>query len=149
MTVNGEVLSYDSHDGILEGSSRTFEPDVSGSTPVLTHASETITPSPIAEYTIDGQTLVAGGSPITVDGTVLSLAPSASAIVVGSKTEDLGVVASQDIGGMINSVLEAGNGPTATASGSEAVSGEGSALQPLGFWSVGTAISMVLLVAWL
>jgi hypothetical protein len=58
--------------------------------PVLTIGSSTFTASAAGgdgnAVIIAGQTLSAGGSPITVDGTVISLAPGATEIAVGSST---------------------------------------------------------------
>lgn len=54
--------------------------------PALTVGGQTITANPASQYVIAGQTLVPGGPAITVSGTRLSLAPSASQLVVGSST---------------------------------------------------------------
>lgn len=56
--------------------------------PTLTIGSHTYTANPAGEYIIDDQTLAAGGV-ITDSGTIISLAPSASVVVVGGVTETL------------------------------------------------------------
>lgn len=55
----------------------------------LTLGSQTLTSNSLGQYNIDGQTLTPGGA-ITVSGTMLSLAPNGSDVVVGTKTEALG-----------------------------------------------------------
>ncbi|MCJ1270405.1 hypothetical protein MMC22_010302 [Lobaria immixta] len=54
--------------------------------PPLTVDGTTILPNSASEYLIGSQTLIPGASAITISGTRISLAPSASALVVGSKT---------------------------------------------------------------
>lgn len=56
--------------------------------PSLTIGSKIYTANQASAYIIDGQTLTPGAQ-ITVDGTTVSLAPQASALVVGSKKEPL------------------------------------------------------------
>jgi hypothetical protein len=57
--------------------------------PVLTIGSLTITPNAATQFFIaPGQTLTLGGV-VTVDGTVVSLAPSASFVVIGGSTQAL------------------------------------------------------------
>ncbi|KAH7082691.1 hypothetical protein BKA63DRAFT_583728 [Paraphoma chrysanthemicola] len=61
--------------------------------PVITIGSSTLTPNAATQFFIaPGQTLTPGGT-ATVDGTVVSLAPSASFIVVGGSTQILPVPA--------------------------------------------------------
>ena len=57
--------------------------------PPLTFDSQTYTADINSKYIIDGQTLTPGGPAITVSGTRLSLAPSATQVVIGSSTKDL------------------------------------------------------------
>ncbi|MCJ1267018.1 hypothetical protein MMC22_006903 [Lobaria immixta] len=54
--------------------------------PPLTVDGITILPNRASEYLIGSQTLIPGASAITISGTRISFAPSASAIVVGSET---------------------------------------------------------------
>jgi hypothetical protein len=57
--------------------------------PVLTIGSSTLTPNAATQFFIaPGQTLTPGGS-ATVDGTIVSLAPSASFVVIGGSTQVL------------------------------------------------------------
>ena len=55
--------------------------------PVLMLAGSVYTEIPTIGFIIGAQTLVPGGSAIIVDGTRLSLAPGATEIIIGSKTE--------------------------------------------------------------
>lgn len=56
---------------------------------LLTLAGATASLNSASEYIIAGQTLKAGGSPITISGTPISLASHATAVVVGSSTSIL------------------------------------------------------------
>ena len=60
----------------------TFTP--SSPVPILTLGSQTYTAESNSAYIIDGQILIPGGSAITVSGTRLSLAPSATQFIIGS-----------------------------------------------------------------
>ncbi|KAF2277684.1 uncharacterized protein EI97DRAFT_301473 [Westerdykella ornata] len=55
----------------------------------ITIGTRTITANPASQYVLDGQTLLPGGPALTVDGTTLSLLPSATAIVVNDVTSTL------------------------------------------------------------
>jgi hypothetical protein len=48
--------------------------------------SQTVTANSLSQYLISGQTLSPGGPAITVDGTTISLTPSATALVVNGQT---------------------------------------------------------------
>jgi hypothetical protein len=67
---------------------------------VLTLAGATATLNSASEYVVEGQTLTPGGSAITVSGTRISLAPHATAVVIGSTTSALAVT-STNIGDYI------------------------------------------------
>lgn len=54
--------------------------------PVLTIGHSLVTATPNFQIVVEGQTLIAGGAAQTVSGTRISLAPSASAIIIGSST---------------------------------------------------------------
>jgi hypothetical protein len=58
----------------------------------LTINGQTIAPNSQGDFVIGTQTLTPGGPAITVSGTPISLAPSATAIVVGGSTTALGSV---------------------------------------------------------
>ncbi len=60
------------------------------SPPPLTLGSQAYTANSNSEYTLDGQILTPGGPAVTVSGTRLSLAPSATQVIVGSSTIRLG-----------------------------------------------------------
>jgi hypothetical protein len=51
--------------------------------PVIPLAGTTITANSASQYTIGTQTLIPGGTAIKISGTLLSLAPSATAVVLG------------------------------------------------------------------
>lgn len=55
-------------------------------TPALTIGHSLVTATPNLQLVVAGQTLIAGGTAQTVSGTRISLAPSTSAIVIGSST---------------------------------------------------------------
>ncbi|KAI4249378.1 MAG: hypothetical protein LQ352_005677 [Teloschistes flavicans] len=94
VTVAGQTLSI-----AAGGSAVVFGPStqafatppmvLSTSPPLLTVGGSTITANAASNYVIAGQTLHAGGSAITVSGTIISLVPSASAVVIGGSTEEL------------------------------------------------------------
>ena len=94
VTVSGTRLSLAPNGGqVIVGSSTialgpTFNPAPSPSP--LTLGSHTYTINSKSEYIIAGQTLILGGPVITVLGTRLSLAPSATQVVVGTSTMGLG-----------------------------------------------------------
>lgn len=55
--------------------------------PPLTFNSQTITANSASNYIIDNQTLIPGAPALTISHTPISLAPDASAVVVGGRTE--------------------------------------------------------------
>lgn len=57
--------------------------------PVITIVGSTLTANSASQFQVGSQTLIPGAPPITLNGQVISLAPSASAIVVGSNTQQL------------------------------------------------------------
>jgi hypothetical protein len=57
--------------------------------PLLTIGTQTITPNAQTQYVIAGQTLAAGGEARTISGTTISLAPSATALVIDGKTSTI------------------------------------------------------------
>lgn len=62
------------------------------SPPVIVVGSRTLVAGPSSVFILDSQTLVPGGPQLTVDGTVVSLARSATAVVVGGRTSALAYV---------------------------------------------------------
>ena len=57
--------------------------------PVVTVAGSTLTANAASQFEIGTQALVPGAAPITQDGQVISLAPSASTIVLGPNTQQI------------------------------------------------------------
>lgn len=57
--------------------------------PILTIGNEIVTADSASHYVIAGQTLVPGGPAITIDGKIISLLPSATAIVINGVTSTL------------------------------------------------------------
>ncbi|KAK4542002.1 hypothetical protein LTR36_007202 [Oleoguttula mirabilis] len=76
--------------------------------PPLIIGSSLITADSKSQYIIGSQTLSPGGSAITVSGTIVSLAPGATELVVGTSSEG----AVSGIGGYIWSGLGSTSGPT-------------------------------------
>lgn len=66
----------------------TDSPGSFKSPPALTINAQTVTADSLSHYLLDSQTLTRGGA-ITVSGTTISLAPNASDVVVGTRTEAL------------------------------------------------------------
>lgn len=71
----------------------TDQPDMTAAPvllpPVLTLGKTTITANERTEYAVADQTLSPGGAEITVSGTILSLAPSATALIIDGQTSSL------------------------------------------------------------
>jgi hypothetical protein len=94
---------------------------------VLTLAGATATLNSASEYVFEGQTLTPGANAITVSGTRISLAPHATAVVIGSTSSAL-AVASTNIGdyvwaGIAGVLAAAGASSTASPGASETKSG--------------------------
>jgi hypothetical protein len=95
--------------------------------PTLTLAGATATLNSASEYVIDGQTLTPGGNAITLSGARISLAPGATAVVMGSSTSAL-PAASTNIrdyvwAGIAGVLASAEASSTASAEASETKSG--------------------------
>ena len=89
ITVSGAVLSLLPSAVVVAGSTYPLSGDSDATTPpVLTFGTELVTADPSGGFVIGSQTLLPGGS-ITVSGAVLSLLPSATAIVITGSTFDL------------------------------------------------------------
>ena len=54
--------------------------------PILTIGNSVVTADSASHFSLGSQTLIAGGAPITISGTPVSLAPSGAALVIGSST---------------------------------------------------------------
>lgn len=55
----------------------------------VTIAGQTVTANAASQFVVSGQTLEAGGPAITVDGTTVSLAPSATAVIINGVTSTI------------------------------------------------------------
>ena len=83
--------------------------------PTLIIGSQKLTADAASKYAIAGQTLIPGAD-IIVSGTPISLAPSASALVVGSSTEVLsGISTSSGLAGLILNAFGGPDGGTTPA----------------------------------
>ncbi|KAL8849339.1 MAG: hypothetical protein Q9221_005690 [Calogaya cf. arnoldii] len=94
ITVSGQIVSIAS-----SGNAVVFGPStqafvnppmvLSTSLPILTIGGSTIAADASSNYVIAGQTIRPGGSAITVHASIISIAPSATALVVGGSTQAL------------------------------------------------------------
>ncbi|MCJ1397651.1 hypothetical protein MMC11_000847 [Xylographa trunciseda] len=71
------------------GPSEASVPITASALPTIVYAGSTFIADSASQYRVDSQTLVPGGSPITVQGTEISLASAASDLVIGSETQAL------------------------------------------------------------
>ena len=110
-----------------DASSTLIPPPTSAShpLPLLTLGTITYTADDQTEYVIAGQTLRPGGSAIEVSGTLLSLIPEASEIVVDGSTT---IVETVGLGGYIMSGFDVNPQSTITAHASGVGSGNGTGL---------------------
>jgi hypothetical protein len=65
----------------------------------ITVGGQIITANSVSQYIVSGQTLIPGGTPITIGGTPVSLGTSATNVVIGSSTSGLGTIIISGIGG--------------------------------------------------
>ena len=87
ITVSGTAISLAiSETALVLGSSTIALGSASHSRQVLTFAGSTITAEANSDFPIGAQTLIAGAPVITISGTPISLAPSATALVIDSST---------------------------------------------------------------
>ena len=92
ITHSGTVLSLaPSGGGVVFGpSTQAVQPAPSPQPlPVVTLAGSTLTANAASQFQVGTQTLVPGAPPITQGGQVISLAPSAAAIVLGPSTQQI------------------------------------------------------------
>ena len=92
VTENGSPSDYSTDSNTVAGSSSPdhigFEP-VNVATPQFTVGGEVVTANSASQYVCHGQTLVPGGPAVTIAGSPISLAPSATQVVVGGQTVGL------------------------------------------------------------
>lgn len=89
VTISGTIVSAASTGGMLFIGSDTVSVGTPNSPITFSTAGRQVIVNPTPAFVVGGQTLAAGGPAVTVDGTRLSLAPSATAIVVGSETSQI------------------------------------------------------------
>ena len=89
VTIGGTIVSLDGEGGLKIGDSTVSLPTLSDTSPgkAYTVAGQIFTPNP-SDFSIAGTTVSAGGPPVTVDGTIISLDQS-GALAIGSSTVDL------------------------------------------------------------
>ena len=124
-TSNSQIqLIIGTSTSILVGPSTPLPTSILGPGPI-TIGTQTLTPNSASEYLIASQTLVPGGPAITVSGTPVSLAPGATAVVVGTRTSGLGNYIWSGIGG---------GGPTTTNPGPATYTGGAEAVTSRRVW---------------
>ena len=112
-----------------------FSPSVTAA-PVLTINNQPVTANSASEYIIEGQTLTPGGSAITVSGSRISLAPSASDVVVGSSTEALGPIIMDGFGPSATAGSIGSGSANLTGTSPDAFTGGAGWERQIGGWSV-------------
>ncbi|MCJ1465894.1 hypothetical protein MMC07_004513 [Pseudocyphellaria aurata] len=140
ITISGTRISLAPFASALIVDSKTIPLKASQRTdaalPLITIGNAVITPNAASQYVIAGQTLVPGGSAITVSGTRISLAPHASAVIVGTRSEGLGRVT---LAGVVATAAASANGP-ASATAPASVNGPASETGPAEFRNVATRV---------
>ncbi|KAL8997824.1 MAG: hypothetical protein Q9169_002996 [Polycauliona sp. 2 TL-2023] len=108
VTVSGTVISLPPSGPfvVIAGSSFTV-PFNTGQPTVLDIAGSSYTETGGSAFIVGSQTLIPGGSAITVNGTPISLAPSGTAVLVGTQAESLST-AKQGMGDVIMSAFGEG-----------------------------------------
>ncbi|KAL8747325.1 MAG: hypothetical protein Q9190_000792 [Brigantiaea leucoxantha] len=140
ITVNGTLMSLApaATDVVIGGS--TFPVSIATSKPLEIDVNEhSIAKASGSDFIVGSQTLVPGGPAITVNGTLVSLAPSATDLVIGTQTEAL--TTSQKMGEIILGGFFSGipGAPTAT-NGSNVVNLGGRPFEQCIGWTVGVVI---------
>lgn len=98
--------------------------------PAFTIGSETVTGNTQNQYLVDGQTLTPGGV-VTASGTPISLAVSATEVIVGSSTQGLGGLIMSGLGGGPVGTIGVGGGIGGSGGGSGSANTTGTGV--LGF----------------
>jgi hypothetical protein len=144
VTISGTVVSAASSGGVLVIGSDTLSIGTPNSPITLSTAGRQVIVNPTPAFVVDSQTLAAGGPAVTVDGTRLSLAPSATAIVVGSQTSQIAASADPTRGALltigsktftadISTHFSIASGLTLAPGGSATIDGTTVHLGPSGF----------------
>ena len=158
LTLSGTLLSLAPNGASLQIGSQTITLSRTPSTtrlPTLTINGQTITANPLGQYLLGNQTLIPGGSALTISGTVVSLASNQSVLVVGSRTQRLvngtlvdatsvGTTTTAGLGGAIISGIGGGGESTGAAQGGQ-TSTAGGVRMGVG-WGVGGEVGVVMVV---
>ena len=120
ITVDGTTISLGSSASavVVGGTTFALSPSAEPSLERLLTLGSVYTENSASDFLIEGQTLSPGGE-ITVDGTVVSLAPGGTVAVIDSSTKTVGIVSpvpvsSTALGGLIYSMFNGGEGSTTT-----------------------------------
>jgi hypothetical protein len=91
ITKAGTTISLGSSIIIINGQTQNLAPasNIPANRPTVTIGSSVITANPSGQYQIGTQTLTPGGPAITVSGTTISLATSATALIINGFTETI------------------------------------------------------------
>ena len=77
--------------------------------PIITIGTATLTPNAQSQYVVAGQTLTPDGKPLTISNTIISLAPSATALVVNGETSSISPVSGVIYTKVVPAVLKYNN----------------------------------------
>jgi hypothetical protein len=142
ITVGGETISVPASGNaiVVDGTTSALAGAITAST-VLNVDGLSVTANPEPAFVIGGQTLQAGGSPITVDDSTLSLAPGATAVVVDGSTSLISQATPGAAGGI--PVITVGSRVFTANAATQYSLGPGATLTPGGVVIVsGTTISL-------
>ena len=114
--------------------------------PVLTLGDQLVTANSASGYTVGSQTLVPGGPAITFSGTRISLAPSASDIIIGSSTEALGSIILGGFGPSRTATSTGAGSANATAIDAEVFTGGAELANTISSWGAATFLVAIGLV---
>ncbi|KAL8783449.1 MAG: hypothetical protein Q9195_009391 [Heterodermia aff. obscurata] len=115
--------------------------------PVLTLDDQPVTAISASEYIVGGETLIPGGPAATFRGTRISLAPSASdIIIIGSSTEALGSVILGGFGPSRAATSTVARNANATATEPEAFTGGAVPAKKTSSWGAATLLVVIGLV---
>ena len=118
ITIQGTPVSLDpsSNAVVVAGNTLPLPSLVSAAAVSITVASQPIILNSLSQYVVAGKILTPGAPPINIQGTPVSLAPSASAVVIGGSTIALPV-------GVSSPVISIGDQPVTANSASQYIFG--------------------------
>ena len=139
----GPAITHDGHTISLGSPTSNIVVDSSTdvSSVLLTKTTLLLNAAPV--LTLGDQTLVPGGPAITFSGTRISLAPSASDIIIGSSTEALGSIILGGIGPSRTATSTGVGSTNATATDAEVFTGGARLAKTISSW--GTAAFLVVI----